>query len=83
MQSNVGRTDRLIRTALAFVCIFGSIYWGVWLAVAGIIVLITAMIAWCPIYAAFHLATAREQEKIPVDTSGQHHPRYGPERRFK
>ncbi len=83
MQSNIGKTDRLIRTALAFIIIFGSIYIGGLLAIFGIVILLTAVIGWCPIYALFRLWTTKEQEEIPPDTSGEHQPRRGPKRLLK
>ena len=83
MQSNIGKTDRLIRTALAFIIIFGSIYIGGLLAIFSIVILLTAVIGWCPIYALFRLCTTREQEEIPPDTSGEHQPRRGPKRLLK
>jgi hypothetical protein len=83
MKSNVGKTDRLIRTALAFIIIFGSIYIGGLLAIFGIFILLTAFIGWCPIYAVFRLCTTKEQEEIPTDTSGEHQPRRGPRRLLK
>lgn len=83
MQSNIGKTDRLIRTAFAFIIIFGSIYIGGLLAIFGIVILLTAVIGWCPIYALFRLCTTKEQEEIPPDTSGEHQPRRGPKRLLK
>ncbi len=83
MQSNIGKTDRLIRTALAFIIIFGSIYIGGLLAIFGIVILLTAVIGWCPIYALFRLCTTKEQEEIPPDTSGEHQLRRGPKRLLK
>ncbi len=83
MQSNIGKTDRLIRTALAFIIIFGSIYIGGVLAIFGIVILLTAVIGWCPIYALFRLCTTKEQEEIPPDTSGEHQLRRGPKRLLK
>ncbi len=83
MLSNMGKTDRLIRTAAAFVFVFGSIYFGGLWAVLGIVILLTAVIGWCPIYAVFRLSTTTEQEEIPADTSGEHKPRQGPKRLLK
>ena len=83
MKSNIGKTDRLIRTALAFVIIFSSIYiGGMWVGL-GIVALLTVIIDWCPIYALFRLCTTKEQEEIPPDTSGEHQPRRGPKRLLK
>ena len=83
MLSNIGKIDRLIRTAVAFVIVFGSIYIGGLWAILGMVILLTAIIGWCPIYALFQLSTTKEQEKIPPDTSGEHEPRRGPRRLFK
>ena len=83
MLSNIGKIDRLIRLAVAFVIAFGSIYLGVLWAILGIIILLTAIIGWCPIYAMFRLSTTKEQEEIPPDTSGEHEPRRGPRRFLK
>ena len=83
MRSNIGKADRLIRTALAFVIIFGSLYIGEMWAVAGIVVLLTAIVAWCPMYAVLGRSTTKEDKAIPADTSGQHHPPRGPKRSLK
>jgi len=83
MRSNTGKTDRLIRVALALVIIFGSIYIGGLWAILGIVILLTAIIGWCPVYALFRLSTSKDQEEIPADTSGQHQPPRGPNRFLK
>jgi hypothetical protein len=83
MLSNIGKIDRLIRIAAAFVIAFGSIYLGVLWAILGIVILLTAIIGWCPIYALLRLSTTKEQEEIPPDTSGEHEPRRGPKRLLK
>jgi hypothetical protein len=83
MKSNIGKSDRLIRTALAFIIIFGSIYIGGFLSILGVVILLTALIGWCPIYALFGLCSTKEQEEIPPNTSGEHQPRRGPKRWLK
>ena len=83
MLSNIGKIDRLIRTAVAFVIVFASIYIGGLWAILGIVIILTALIGWCPIYALFRLSTTKEQEIIPPDTSGEHEPRRGPRRLLK
>ena len=83
MQSNIGKTDRLIRTELAFVIIFSGIYIsGMWV-IFGIVVLLTVIMGWCPIYALFRRSTPKEHEEIPPDTSGQHQSTRGPKRLLK
>jgi Inner membrane protein YgaP-like, transmembrane domain len=83
MLNNVGKTDRLTRTGAAFVIVFGSIYFSGFWAILGILILLTAVIGWCPIYALFHLSTTREQVEIPADTSGEREPRRGQKRLLK
>jgi hypothetical protein len=83
MLSNMGKADRLIRTAAAFVIVFGSIYFsGLW-AFLGVLILLTAVMGWCPIYALFHVSTSKDQVEIPSDTSGEQEPRRGPKRLLK
>jgi hypothetical protein len=81
--SNIGKVDRLIRTAASFLIAFGSIYWGAVLGILGIVILLTAIISWCPIYALLQLSTTKEQEEIPPNTSGEHEPHRGPRRLLK
>jgi hypothetical protein len=81
--SNIGKLDRLIRTAASFLIAFGSIYWGVLWAILGFVILLTAIIGWCPIYALLRLSTGKEQDEIPPDTSGEHEPHSGPRRLLK
>jgi len=83
MLSNIGKIDRLIRTAASFLIAFGSIYWGVLWAILGLVILLTAIISWCPIYALLQFSTTKEQEEIPPDTSGEHEPHRGPRRLLK
>lgn len=83
MLSSLGKVDRLIRTAISFVVAFGSLYLsGLW-AIVGVLILLTIVMGWCPIYALFHLRTSNEQLEIPADTSGEHASRRGPKRLLK
>jgi len=83
MKCNIGKTERLIRVAagllLAVTGIFSS---GLW-AILGAAVMATAFIGWCPVRAALGLSSCREEENLPVDTSGQHVDRKPQDRLFK
>ncbi|WP_319406802.1 DUF2892 domain-containing protein [uncultured Desulfosarcina sp.] len=85
MKCNVGRTERIIRivASLAFMAL-GASWWKGFYVVA-VVVFITAMIAWCPVTAAFGITTCREeeQEEIPVDTVSTDKDKQIRERRFK
>ena len=83
MLSNMNKADRLIRMAVAFVVGFSSIYFSALWTILGILILLTAIIGWCPIYALFHLSTTKEQSEIPANTSGKHEPQRGPKRLLK
>ena len=57
MSCNVGRTDRIVRAVLGILIIGAGFYFSIWLAAVGLILLVTAAISWCPIYAIFGLST--------------------------
>ena len=83
MLSNMGKIDRIIRTAVAFVVVYGGIYFGGFWSILGMVILLTAIIGWCPVYGLFRLSTTKEQEQIPADTSGEHEQYRGPRRLLK
>jgi hypothetical protein len=63
MKKNLGNADRIVRILLALV--FGALYFtgtvtgitGIILVVLGIVFIGTALVSWCPIYAALGLKT--------------------------
>ena len=65
MKANVGTTDRAVRVIAGIVLIalavFGTIgpwlYTGIVLLVVGIVLLVTALVRWCPAWALFGLNT--------------------------
>ena len=59
MSCNEGKTDRIVRAVLGVVIIAAAFYFNMWLAVIGLILLVTAAISWCPIYAIFGLSTCQ------------------------
>jgi hypothetical protein len=85
MKCNIGRTERIIRivAALAFIAL-GAIWWSGFYAF-GVVVFITAIIAWCPISAALRISTCKEteQEEIPAETVSTEKDKVFRERRFK
>ena len=85
MKCNVGKTDRIIRiiASLAFIALGASWWKGFY--VAGVVVFMTAVIAWCPVTAALGFSTCREeeQEDIPADTVSTDKDKLIQERRFK
>jgi hypothetical protein len=65
MKTNVGNTDRIIRVILAivaFTAYFSNLLpdtLGIVALVAGVIFLLTGLVAFCPLYAIFGLNTCR------------------------
>lgn len=62
MKKNVGKVDRAIRAALGLVIILMGLYFGSWWGVVGLILLGTALVGWCPLYAPLGLSTRREAD---------------------
>ncbi len=62
MKKNVGRIDRSIRAALGLVIILMGLYFGSWWGVVGLILLGTALVGWCPLYAPLGLSTRPEED---------------------
>jgi len=57
MKCNVGTTDRIIRALLGLVVIALGVYFNSWWGALGAILLVTAAIAWCPLYFPFGLSS--------------------------
>lgn len=62
MKLNMGNTDRTLRLIVGLAVlgvgyVFES-YWGL----LGLILALTALIGWCPLYAPFNLSTKQENE---------------------
>jgi Inner membrane protein YgaP-like, transmembrane domain len=85
MKCNLGKTERIIRivASLAFMAL-GAVSWNGFY-VAGAVVFITAIIAWCPLYTTMGFSTCREteQEEIPANTVSTDKDKRIRERRFK
>jgi hypothetical protein len=85
MKCNVGKTERIIRIVASLVFMaLGAVSWRGFY-VAGAVVFITAVIAWCPLYTAIGFSTCREteQEEIPANTVSADKDKRIRERRFK
>jgi hypothetical protein len=55
---------------------------GLW-AILGVIVMLTALVGWCPVSAVLGLSSCRDNETLPADTSGQHTDRKSQDRLLK
>ena len=83
MKCNIGKTERLIRIAAGLLLAAAGIFsHGIW-PILGVAVMVSAFIGWCPVRAALGLSSCLEEEKLPVDTSGEHNERKPQNRLFK
>ena len=57
MKCNVGKTDKVIRFVLGGVLIIGGIVAHNWWGLIGLLLIITALINWCPLYALLGSST--------------------------
>lgn len=85
MKCNVGRTERIVRivVGLAALALGAGWWWGLY--VVGGVAFLTALIAWCPLWAVFGISSCKalEEEEIPVDSVSTDKDRLIRERRFK
>lgn len=72
MKQNVGSLDRIIRFVLGVVLVLAGLLalgglsgniWGIVAAVAGLVLIVTAAISWCPIWMALGINTHKSEEK--------------------
>ena len=64
MKTNVGNADKIIRIIAGLLILFvGGIVYHTWWALVGLILIGTALINWCPIYAALKISTAKRKSK--------------------
>ena len=61
LRKNIGKLDRGLRTTLGIIVLALGIYYQSWWGVIGLVLLVTATISWCPIYAPFKLSTKRSK----------------------
>ncbi|GMR02730.1 MAG: hypothetical protein BMS9Abin20_1076 [Acidimicrobiia bacterium] len=69
MKGNEASWDRIVRIIAGVALIVGGFAAvggvGAWImAVIGVVLLVTALVGWCPIYATFRTGTKRETPKI-------------------
>ncbi|KIF80726.1 YgaP family membrane protein [Noviherbaspirillum autotrophicum] len=62
MNANIGTVDKAIRLILA--AVFFSLFFFLqgdlkWIALIGIVPLVTALVNWCPLYAIFGVKTCK------------------------
>jgi len=63
MKCNIGTIDRIIRVILGSGILAAGVYFGSWWGALGLFPLVTAAIAWCPLYRLFGFSTCKAEEK--------------------
>lgn len=63
MKCNMGRNDRVIRTIIGLAIIGFGIGYGSWWGLIGLIPLITAITARCPLYVPFGISTLKKKKE--------------------
>jgi len=63
MNFNVGILDRSIRFILGCVIIAAGFYYQSWWGTVGLILLVTGLIAWCPVYSLLNIDSGAESPK--------------------
>jgi len=60
MKCNVGKTDKVIRFILGIIIAAVGYYYKSWWGLAGVVLIFTALVSWCPIYFSLGLRTRKE-----------------------
>jgi hypothetical protein len=57
MMANVGGADRVLRAVVGLAIIGAGLYFKSWWGAVGLLLLLTAVIRWCPAYLPFGIST--------------------------
>ena len=60
MKCNVGKTDRIIRGILGACIIAGGVLYQSWWGAIGAVLLVTALIGWCPAYVPLGISSCKK-----------------------
>ncbi len=60
MKKNIGRIDRLLRVAVAFIAFALGYYYQSWWGLLGFIPLLTGFFLHCPLYTLFGISTCKK-----------------------
>ncbi len=62
MKKNIGSQDRMIRLVVGVVLVVIGIFTSSWLDLVGVLLIITALVRFCPLYVPFKFSTLKEQK---------------------
>ena len=63
MKINLGKADRILRIVVGLAIIGAGVYFGSWVGVIGMILLVTGFINFCPIYHLIGINTCSLDKK--------------------
>lgn len=63
MTKNIGSKDRMIRLVLGVLLIVIGLFTNSWLDLIGVLLVITALLKFCPLYIPFKINTLKEKTK--------------------
>jgi len=63
MKQNVGSADKIVRWLLGLIIIACGIYFKSWWGIIGILLILTALIGFCPAYLPFGISTRKGKNK--------------------
>ncbi len=69
LKCNVGKIERVIRVFAGLIILGLGLFFGSWWGLVGFIPILTAVIAWCPLYALIGFSTCRDPESTLKDTA--------------
>ncbi|MBN1479064.1 DUF2892 domain-containing protein [candidate division KSB1 bacterium] len=61
MKKNMGSTDRIIRLIIGLVVIAAGLVFKSWWGLIGVVLVITALTSFCPLYLPFKINTAKKE----------------------
>jgi hypothetical protein len=61
MKANVGGTDKIVRYIAGIVIIALGFYFKSWWGVIGLLLILTALMSWCPAYVPFKISTKKSK----------------------
>ena len=83
LTSNLGKKERLIRLIAGLIFVALGLVWKVWSLIPGVALLLTALVAWCPVSSLLGVSTARTEDVLPADTTEPRSGQTTHDRRFK
>lgn len=66
MKDNIGQTDKSFRLLLGVLILISCLVFQSWWALIGVVLILTALINWCPLYAVLGINTCHTSK------SGKH-----------